>query len=274
MLQSSEMNTGTYELARLNFYTEGPAVDATGNVFASTLSGGEIVKIDISGRVKAWARSCCPNGQIILPDGDHLICDSKLASVRRFDSEGNFVRDLVRGYCAGKKVSVPNDLVMGPLGNLFFTDSVRHTGRIFLLSGDKEKVLADNLDYPNGIAISASGRWLYVAESYQNRILRFDISDPGHVKGFSVFADLPLHPSGREIDNLPDGLAIDHAGNIWIAHYGMGCIPQYSPQAEYMTTIHTGMPLTSNITFADSAVAIVTGGYREPGPGKVIKIII
>lgn len=274
MRQSPEMNTGIYELARLDFYTEGPAMDAAGNVFASTLSGGEIVMIDVSGSVKTWARSGCPNGQIILPDGSHLVCDSKLASVRRFDSEGNFVSDLVNGYCAGKKVSVPNDLVLGPLGNLFFTDSVRHTGGIFLLSGNKEKVLANNLDYPNGIAISANGRWLYVAESYQNRILRFDISDPGHIKGFSVFADLPVHPSGREIDNLPDGLAVDDAGNIWVAHYGMGCIHQYSPEGEYMTTIHTGMPLTSNIIFTGTGVAIVTGGYGEPGPGRVIKIII
>lgn len=266
---------GTYELADLDYYTEGPAIDAMGNIYASTLGGGEILKINLNGKVSTWAKSECPNGQIILPDGDHLVCDSKLASVRRFDGEGKFLKDIVKECCAGAEVSVPNDLIMAPLGNLMFTDSVRKTGKIFIVSESREKVLADNLDYPNGLAISPNGRWLYVAESYRNRILRFDVSDVWKSNGnFTVLTDLPKHPSGKDTDNLPDGLAIDNMGNIWVAHYGMGCIHQYSPQGEHMTSIQTGMPLTSNITFADNKAVIVTGGFGEPGPGKIIKITI
>ncbi len=275
MRQLSEQNNGIYELAKLDFYTEGPAVDMYGNVYATTLSGGEIVKIDLQGRVSTWGRSGCPNGQIILPDGDHLVCDSQLPAVRRFDSEGNFINDVIKDRCAGEKISVPNDLITGPWGNLFFTDSVRYNGKVFIVSGDREKILADNLDYPNGLAVSANGRRLYVAESYQNRILTFDISDPWNVNGsFSVFAELPKHPSGRKTDNLPDGLTIDSFGNIWVAHYGMGCIHQYSQEGVYKTTILTGMPLTSNLIFSDNKTVMVTGGSGEPGPGKIIKITI
>lgn len=275
MLQPFEVNVDKYELAALPFYTEGPAVDVNGNVFATTLSGGEIVKIDIRGKVSVWAKTDCPNGQVILPDGDHLVCDSKLSSVVRFDSDGNFLGYIVEKKCAGIEVDVPNDLLAAPFGNIFFTDSVRHTGKVFMISGDYEKVLATDLDYPNGLVVSANGRWLYVAESYRNRILRFDISNPVKNSGeYTVFANLPQNPSGDTTGNLPDGLTIDYYGNIWVAHYGMGCIHQYSPQGELLTTIKTGMPLTSNITFADRHSAIVTGGFGEPGPGRIIKIII
>ncbi len=181
--------------------------------------------------------------------------------------------DIVKEYCAGEKVSVPNDLLIDPWGNIFFTNSIRHNGKVFVISNGKGKLLADKLDYPNGLEISANGKWLYVAESYRNRILKFDISALSNIS-CSVFAELPRHSSGRETDNLPDGLAMDSQGNIWVAHYGMGCIHQYSREGTLLATIHTGMPLTSNMIFVDGNTAIVTGGYGEPGPGKIIKIMI
>jgi gluconolactonase len=86
-----------------------------------------------------------------------------------------------------------------------------------------------------------------------------------------VFADLPAHPSGNEIDNLPDGMDIDSNGNLWIAHYGMGAIQVLSPEGRLLHTIDTHLPLTSNI-FLTAEKAIITGGYAEPGPGAVMII--
>lgn len=275
MEHSFELNTGIYQLAKLDFYTEGPAVDTVGNVYFSTLSGGDILKIHPGGKISTWAKSSCPNGHIILSDGDHLVCDSKLASVRRFDNEGNFLKDVVKGVCANEEVFVPNDLLMAPFGNLIFTDSVRSTGKVFVVGANRQKVLAKNLDYPNGLAVSPNGRWLYVAESFKNRVLKFDISDIWNdCEKYTVFADLPKNISGKDTDNLPDGLTVDTRGNIWVAHYGMGCIHKYSPDGGFVTSIKTGMPLTSNLIFANENAAIVTGGFGEPGPGSVLKISV
>jgi gluconolactonase len=66
-------------LAELPWYTEGPVMDADGNIYFTTLKGGSIVKIDVAGQLSNWASSACPNGQLILPGGDQLICESGLS---------------------------------------------------------------------------------------------------------------------------------------------------------------------------------------------------
>lgn len=276
MIKAEVAHTGIVEIADLPYYTEGPAVDKQGNIFFTTLTGGTICRIDGRGKMKQWAVSDCPNGQVILPDGEHLVCDSKAAAIRRFSADGQFIKDEVNGFCANTEVHTPNDLVAGTFGNVFFTDSARHTGKVFMLAGDgRQYILADMLDYPNGLVVSQDGKWLFVAESYQNRIIKIDITKPWQDgRDIRVVANLPRHTSGREQDNLPDGLTLDHDGNIWVAHYGMQSVHQYSPLGIHLSSVNTYLPLTSNLVFANRHALVVTGGFAEPGPGKVLKIFI
>lgn len=264
------------KLALLPFYTEGPAVDSKGNMYCTTLSGGSILKVDTEHRISEWAYSDCPNGQIILPDGDHLICDVKLAAVRRFDSDGHFIKNEIEKYCADIEVYCPNDLITDGEGNIYFTDSVRNKGKVcFWGVNGEQKILADDLDYPNGLVLSFDQKTLYVAESYKNRIIRIDLESAGSMKGhIDVFADLPVHPSGKETDNVPDGLAMDRNENVWVAHHGMQAIHRLSPEGKVLVTIDTNMPLTSNLFFCDPETIVITGGYGEPGPGGLFRVFL
>ena len=269
-------HNGIQGIADLPYYTEGPVVDKIGNIYFTTLSGGAIFKIDVHGIMHEWAQSDCPNGQFILPEGQHLICDSKSASIKRFSSDGNFIKDEIKGHCANTQVYIPNDLVADKFANIFFTDSVRNTGKVFVLAADGgQYVLADKLDYPNGLVVSKDGKWLFVAESFQNRIIKINITSPWKNKrNIHVITTLPRHESGRDQDNLPDGITLDQDGNIWVAHYGMQSVHQYSPQGTHLRSINTHLPLTSNLVFINKNTLVVTGGFSEPGPGKVLKIII
>lgn len=264
------------KIASLSFYTEGPAMDSAGNIYCSTLSGGSILKIDTENKITEWAKSDYPNGQIILPGGDHLICDVALAAVRRFDSNGRFVKNEIDGKCAGSQVNSPNDLVADNNGNIYFTDSVRNEGKVYFLGVDgQQRIVASDIDYPNGIILSSSQKTLYVAESYKNRIVKIDLESPGKRKdNMEIFAELPVHTSGKNEDNLPDGLALHGAGNIWVAHYGMQAIHKISPGGNLLSSVNTGLPLTSNLFFLNPQTIIVTGGYGEPGPGGVVKIFL
>lgn len=258
------------------YYTEGPAVDGDGNIYFTNLRGGQILKTDTSGNTIEWARSPCPNGQIVLPNGDHLVCDSELGAVRRFSANGILLREEIKGHCAGNDVGIPNDLVLDKEGNIYFTDSVRKEGKVFCVGADgTQGIIADKLDYPNGIVLSEDERTLYIAESYQNRIITIALQAPGVAKyPVQVFAMLPAHSSGKEQDNLPDGLALDNDGNIWVAHYGMGAIHQLSPQGRLLCSVDMPMRFTSNLILADKRTFIVTGGYGEPGPGTLFKICL
>lgn len=248
------------------FYTEGPVVDSLGDVFITNLLGGQILKIDDQS-IEEWAVCKSPNGQFIAANGNHFVCNSLAGSLECFAPNG----ELVKTWCIGEVdhhlVQCPNDLWIAPDGAIFFTDSVRYEGAvIYIDKAGEARVIARNLDYPNGIVYDAKKKYLYVAESFKNRILMMDLHfDPPQVQ---VLVDLPKHPSGKEADNLPDGLAFDESGNLWIAHHGMGLVHCFDFQQNQLFSMDSLIPLTSNI-HVDHHRIIITGGLSEPGPGRV-----
>lgn len=273
MIISNRSNSIT-KIADLPFYTEGPVTDNDGNIYFTTLTGGGIFKINERNQISKWANSLCPNGQIILSDGDHLVCDSRMSAVRRFSREGNFLKNEIEGFCSDQEISTPNDLITDKNGNLYFTDSIRHTGKVFFLGvNGEQKVVVTGIDYPNGLVLSADENWLIIAESYTNRILKVKLMAPGLADGATEdFVELPKNPSGSKADNLPDGLALGMNGELLVAHYGMQAIQVISEEGNLLLSIDSGMPLTSNLCFIDEQSIVVTGGFGEPGPGGIFRI--
>ncbi|WP_121357246.1 SMP-30/gluconolactonase/LRE family protein [Flavisolibacter nicotianae] len=266
--------TGHTKLFSLPFYTEGPVVDEMGNIFVTTLQGGTILKMAPGKEPVVWAHLTCPNGQVRLPNGDHVVCDCQSAALVHFTSSGEFLQNVIKDFCAGMPVKTPNDVIVDNAGNLYFTDSIRHEGSVFFIGADgSQKVIASQLDYPNGLALSKDEKTLFVAESYQNRILAFELSFDGQKKESNVFANLPEHPSGEAINNLPDGIKVDEERCLWVAHYGMGKIHRILPDGSISQSIDLPFPLGSNI-FISNQTIIVTGGYGEPGPGGVYQIAL
>ncbi|WP_300600466.1 SMP-30/gluconolactonase/LRE family protein [Niabella sp.] len=252
---------------QLPFYTEGPVVDSTGNVYVTNLGGGQILRISKEGVADEWARSSCPNGQMIADNGDHLICDCVEASVKRFDQHGRFLFTEIAGLVKQYKITCPNDLVSDGAGGFFFTDSVRYTGVVMHVDhSGRAQLIAAHLDYPNGIVLDHKRYRLYIAESYQNRILMIDLQQKE--RSVVVFCNLPQHPSLKETANLPDGLALDGFGNLWVAHYGMSCVWKIDPGGSHQEKMDTGILLTSNV-FLNRDQVLITGGQAEPGPGCI-----
>lgn len=255
------------------FYTEGPVIDGCRNIYFTTLSGGEIMKVEKNGEPVSWAKSICPNGQVILNNGDHLVCDSKQAALNRYDKDGNFLSSEINGFCAGEIIQVPNDVITDKKGNIYFTDSVRHEGKVACIDAEgNQSIIARNLDYPNGLALSNDEKTLFVSESYQNRILAIELQNDNKSNHIRIVADLPKHASNNTVNNLPDGIKVDEKGNIWVAHYGMGKVQILSSKGEIMQSISTEFNLTSNLFIKDNRV-IITGGFAEPGQGAFVEIL-
>jgi gluconolactonase len=255
-------------------YTEGPVTNSKGDLFFTTLEGGRIMKMSADGTITEWARSLSPNGQIILPNGHHIVCDSQEAALIRFDAESNFLQKDIDGFCGSQAVQVPNDLITDKKGNIYFTDSVRQKGQIGYIGSDGEqKIVAKELDYPNGLALSKNEKILFVAESYQNRILAFDLEANGSLTNKRILANLPQHPSKNSIKNLPDGIKVDEENHLWVAHYGMGAIHRLSTEGVICQSIRLPFNLPSNL-FLHNNTIVVTGGYSEPGPGCVAEITL
>jgi gluconolactonase len=267
------------KLADLAFYSEGPAVGHVDEWFVTTLSGEQILRVWPDGKTSVWAQGKCPNGQIIVSNGQHWLCESRSGRIASYNADGTFSGFVINGTCGGIPVQTPNDLLVDSLGNLYFTDSIRTDGRVFFRGKDgSEKCFADGIDYANGIALNPDETRLYVAESYANRIRVYDLTRPGaHEEGYTCI-DLPGHATGGPASNLPDGLAADREGRLWVAHYGMQAIHLIAPDGAWLFSIDTELPLTSNLTFISDCPSqkrlLVTGGYGEPGPGAVMSITV
>jgi sugar lactone lactonase YvrE len=71
------------------------------------------------------------------------------------------------------------------------------------------RVAADNLSFPNGMAITPDGRTLIVAESFARQLSAFSIGPDGSLTGRRVWAPLP--------GVMPDGICLDAEGMAWVA---------------------------------------------------------
>jgi gluconolactonase len=122
---------------------------------------------------------------------------------------------------AGKKLNSPNDLTIDRRGRIYFTDP-RYTHREDL-EQDKEAVyridpdgkvtrVIDNLVRPNGLAVTADGKTLYVAENASPggvvQLWAYDLDGKGNAAGGRIIHDFK---TGRGID----GLTLDSQGRVW-----------------------------------------------------------
>jgi sugar lactone lactonase YvrE len=76
------------------------------------------------------------------------------------------------------------------------------------------RTVAGDLAFPNGMAITADGGTLVVAESHANRLTAYDIGPDGGLDRRRVWAD-----TGGD---HPDGICVDDEGAIWYADVATG----------------------------------------------------
>lgn len=235
-------------------YTEGVVVDRDGALYISDVYNGTIYRIGADGEAKVWAKTGAPNGHKILPDGTHLVCDGSQHSVLHLDAAGKVIGKAASEY-DGKSLRSPNDLTLDSKGGFYFTDPggsnlENPIGTVHYVDvKGKTHLVAEGLAFPNGIALRPNGRTLLVGESKHNRILSYDIISPGKVRKMRVFANLPVKQA-EQIANEPDGMCLDAAGNLYVAHYGMRQVQVISPAGKLLRRYGAGNLTTSNVAFS------------------------
>jgi sugar lactone lactonase YvrE len=115
-------------------------------------------------------------------------------------------------------------------------------GRILLVTPDgAARVVAEGLHFPNGIAISADGRTLIVAESGAHHLHEFAIAQDGSLSHVRTFGQV------RE----PDGICLDAEGAVWVASFEEGAFVRVARDGTISSRIETP---------GRRAVACVLGG--------------
>ena len=75
--------------------------------------------------------------------------------------------------------------------------------------GRAARIVAQDLAFPNGMAVTADNATLVVADSYRHELVGFDIGTDGTLSGRRVWAELG--------EAAPDGICLDADGAAWYA---------------------------------------------------------
>ncbi len=222
---------------------EGPAVDSKGNLFAVNYqSEGTIGIVDTEGKAAVYA----------------TLTGGSIGNGIRFDPEDNmYIADYVNHnvllipagksealiYAHEASLNQPNDLAIAPNGTLYASDPnwEEGTGQIWRIDQEGFHLLEANMGTTNGIEVSPGGEYLYVNESVQRRIWRYDLDGDGlplNKQLFFEFEDYGL-----------DGMRCDNRGNLYVCRYDAGMVVVLSPEGEVIREVILKGRKPSNIAF-------------------------
>jgi sugar lactone lactonase YvrE len=178
--------------------------------------------VDADGRVSVVTKvPGRPAGSGFLPDGRLLIAGAldRMLYVWDGDRLSQFVdlAPLSRGLLNDMVVDHLGRAYIGDTGfNLMAGESAR-PGQLILVDTTAPgspgiRVVADDVEFPNGASISQDGRQLWLSESAANRVSRFDVSPDGSLQRTTTFP----------VPDFPDGICVDAHDDIWVALLRIG----------------------------------------------------
>lgn len=251
-------------------YCEGVVFDSQGRGYVSW--GKSITRFTLDGKNEVWAETGAPNGHKILADGTHLVCDASQHAVLHLSADGKPLKP-ASNECDGKPLRGPNDLSLDtPHGGFYFTDpgdssKEKPIGTVHYVDrAGKTHLLDSGLAFPNGIVLTPDGKKLYVGESQHNRVWVYEVMGAGKIGPRKLFANLPEKDTAAgQIDNQPDGMCLDQAGNLYVAHYGMRQVQVLDPSGKLIARYAGGNVTTSNVAFGgpDRNQLFITGAIGD-----------
>lgn len=234
-------------------HPEGVAVHPDGSVWAGG-EAGQIYRISPDGQRLDEVAS---TGGFILglafsPRAEWLAaCDLGKKCVWRIDPQSGEVRKFADG-ADGHRFNIPNYLAFDREGALYVTESGAFRevcGKVLRFDADQSgagSVWHDGpFNFANGITLAPEGDAVYLCCTWLPGVERIAIRPDGSPGRRSVYVRLPK--------TLPDGLAFDARGNLYVACYTPARIYKITPDREVSVLIedweaHT-MCLPTNIAF-------------------------
>lgn len=243
---------------------EGPVVDGEylhwvdipeGLVYQTNLKNLETESISLGLSVGAAAPIDSTKGYAVAyENGFGLVKDGELVPVDPFLIDPHYRMNDAKCDARGRfwGGSCHNDFIVG-LGKLH-----RWDGR------DSNKVMMENLALPNGLGWNHENTLMYLADSMTNKIYvsEFDLADDFVPK----FRELVTIDSG-----IPDGLAIDIDGCIWLAIWGGSRILRISPQGKIISEHLFPVAQPSSCAFGADGKLYVTSARKGLSESQLVQ---
>lgn len=267
-------------------WTEGPLYIRDGNyLLFSDIPGNKIYKwkegegvttyLMPAGNTGAEKKIKEPgsNGLLLHPDGQLVLCqhgDRRMAKMTAPLSAPKAQFVTLADRYNGKRLNSPNDAVFHSNGDLYFTDppygldggmndatkELDFQGVYRLKPSGQLDLVTKELKYPNGIALSPDGKFLYVASSDGANFIwmQYELNANGLPKSQRVFYDAHGY-EGKNV-GAPDGMKINKKGYIFAS--GPEGIWLFNAGGKLIAKLYTGQ-LTSNCALSsDEQVLFMT----------------
>lgn len=197
-----------------------------------TSGEGNINLRDQQGRASVYVRDAGSNGLLVDREQRVVICEPVRRRVSRWSLDGTTT--VLAETFEGGRFNQPNDVAIDSRGRLYFTDPrygsrdgmelLDAAGRpiegVYRIDPDGAvtRIIAHEVDRPNGIAVSADDRLLFVADNTNDvpggarRLWRFNLQDDGTV---DLATQTLIHD--WKTTRGPDGMKFDAEGRLYVA---------------------------------------------------------
>ncbi len=213
-----------------------------------TFSAGfpsRIQKLDSSGKMSVFMEDSGTNGIAADVQGNLIAGTHKYKSLSKYNINTGERTSVVEKFNENLFNS-PNDLAITKDGVIYFTDPDYQTKaapggqdktRVYRVATDGTvSVVDDTLSNPNGISLSPDEKTLYVVGNQEAGVLRkYEILDGVPQMGVTIAEGI----------NVPDGMAVDCAGNLYVTEHVGKQIRVYTPEGQQIATIKVDANVTN-----------------------------
>ncbi len=237
-----------------------------GALFVPDWAAGEVHRVGPDGRAEVVAR-CASFPLCVDLDaaGTLLLVSSGTSELLRQELDGTLA---VHADLSSAGSPPWNEVLVGPDGTAWvdaigfaFPDGDPRPGYVVAVRPDGSVVrAADDLMFPNGMALVDGRATLLVAESYRHRITAFDVRPDGGLDGRRVWADLG--------EGTPDGVCADSEGALWYADVPAQRCVRVREGGEVLDVVTTDRGCFSCVLGGDDGRTLFVVGQRWGGPDE------
>jgi sugar lactone lactonase YvrE len=224
-----------------------------GRLWVSDFWAQEVLAVSPDGTAETVVKvPGSPAGLGWLPDGSLLVVSMMDRTLLRVTGGATVEHADLSAHAAPQG----NDMVVDAAGRAYIgtvdfmaSEDMPTTNLVRVDPDGSVTTAADGLLFPNGLAITPDGSTLIVAESWGQRMSAFDIGPDGELANRREWARFGP-PRPREWECVPDGIAMDAEGAVWIADVPGRRVARVREGGEVLDEIGTG----------DHALACALGG--------------
>lgn len=219
-----------------------------------------IQRLDAEGIMTTAIENSGSNGLAVDAQGKIVAGTHSYKALSRFNPATGERTPVAETY-KGNVFNSPNDLAIAGDGTIYFTDPAfqrdaapggQSKTSVYRVDTDGTVSVVDSsIDNPNGIALSRADNVLYVSGGGERGLLRaYPIVEGVPQKGTDLVSDL----------SVPDGMAVDCHGNIYVTEHAAQRVRVFSPAGKQIATIKVDANVT-NLAFggAEGKTLYLTG---------------